>query len=110
MSHFTTIKTQIKDLEALRLACTELGLSLLQKAEARGYGGNKLAGDYTIKLKGPFDIAVQRQKEGAFGFTSDLWAGPGVSTRSPRPKNSKSSITRCTNVASSRRTRPGTSS
>ena len=75
MSHFTTIKTQIKDIEALRLACTELGLSLLQKTDARGYGGNKLAGEYTIKLKGPFDIAVQRQKEGAYGFTSDLWAG-----------------------------------
>ena len=75
MSHFTTIKTQIKDIEALRLACAELGCTLWRDAEARGYGGNKIAGDYMIKLKGPFDIAVQRQKEGAYGFTSDLWAG-----------------------------------
>jgi hypothetical protein len=75
MSHFTTIKTQIKDIEALRMATTELGLSLQQKTDARGYGGNKLAGDYTIRLKGPFDIAVQKQKDNSFGFTSDLWAG-----------------------------------
>ena len=27
MSHFTEIKTQIKDIEALRLACQELGLT-----------------------------------------------------------------------------------
>ena len=75
MSHFTTIKTQIKDIEALRAACQELGLPLLQKTDARGFGGNKLAGDYTIQLKGPFDIAVQKQKDSSFGFTSDLWAG-----------------------------------
>ena len=37
MSHFTSIQTQIKDIEALRLACQELGLTLLQNAEARGY-------------------------------------------------------------------------
>jgi hypothetical protein len=34
MSHFTEIKTQIKDIEALRLACQELGLTLLQNAAA----------------------------------------------------------------------------
>ena len=36
MSHFTEIKTQIKDIEALRLAVKELGLTLLQNTEARG--------------------------------------------------------------------------
>ena len=41
MSHFTEIKTQIKDIEALRLACQELGLPLLQNSEARGYYENK---------------------------------------------------------------------
>ena len=46
MSHFTEIKTQIKDIEALRLACQELGLNLLQNAEARGYYENKTKGDY----------------------------------------------------------------
>ncbi len=29
MSHFTEIKTQIKDIETLRSACRELGLALL---------------------------------------------------------------------------------
>ena len=32
MSHFVTIKTQIKDIEALKSACSELGLALLQNA------------------------------------------------------------------------------
>jgi len=35
MSRFTEIKTPIKDIDALRMACAELGLTLLRNAEAR---------------------------------------------------------------------------
>ena len=58
MSHFTEIKTQIKDIEDLRLACQELGLTLLHDTEARGYYENKTKGDYVVQLKGPYDIAL----------------------------------------------------
>ena len=75
MSHFTTIKTQIKDIEALRSACQEMGLPLLQNAEARGYYENKTKGDYVIRLKGPYDIAINQQPDGTFGLTADLWNG-----------------------------------
>jgi hypothetical protein len=75
MSHFTEIKTQIKDIAALRSACQELGLALLQNAKARGYYENKTKGDYVIRLKGPYDIAVNKQKDGTFGLTADLWQG-----------------------------------
>jgi len=75
MSHFTTIKTQIKDLEALRAACGELGLALLERTSARGYAGTTRNGDYVIRLKGPFDIAVNHQPDGKFGLTTDWWDG-----------------------------------
>ena len=75
MSHFTEIKTQIKDIEALRLACQELGLSLVPNAQARGYYENRTKGDYVIKLKGPYDIALNKQKDGTYGLTADLWQG-----------------------------------
>jgi hypothetical protein len=75
MSHFTTIETQIKDIEALRLACQEMGLSLLQNTEARGYYENKIKGDYVIQLKGPYDIALNKQPDGSFGLTADFWQG-----------------------------------
>ena len=75
MSHFTTIKTQIKDLEALRAACGELGLALLEKTNARGYGGTTRRGDHVIRLKGPFDIAVNQQPDATFGLTTDWWNG-----------------------------------
>ena len=75
MSHFTQIKTQIKDIAALRSACQELGLRLLQNAQARGYYENKTTGDFVIRLKGPYDIAVNKQPDGAYGLTADLWQG-----------------------------------
>ncbi len=75
MSHFTTIKTQIKDIEALKTACTEMGLPVSENAKARGYYDNHLRAEYVIQLKGPYDIAVQKQKDGTFGLTSDLFAG-----------------------------------
>ncbi len=75
MSHFTTIKTQIKDIEALRSACQEMGLPLLQNTEGRGYYENKIKGDYVIRLKGPYDVALNKQSEGSYGLTADLWEG-----------------------------------
>src|ERR1039457_5181597 len=75
MSHFTEIKTQIKDIEAIRSACQEMGLTLLQNADARGYYENKTKGDYVIKLKGPYDIALNKQPGCTFGLTADLWQG-----------------------------------
>ena len=75
MSHFTTIKTQVKDIEALRSACNEMGLALLQNAEARGYYENKIKGEFVVRLKGPYDIALNKQRDGSFGLTADLWQG-----------------------------------
>lgn len=75
MSHFTTIETQIRDIAALRSACSELGIELAENTEARGYGGNTRRGDYVIRLRGPYDIAVNRQQDGTLGLTTDWWAG-----------------------------------
>jgi hypothetical protein len=75
MSHFTTVKTQIKDIAALRSACAELGLAVKQDTQARGYYENKINGEYVIKLKGPYDIALNKQPDGSFGITADLWEG-----------------------------------
>jgi hypothetical protein len=75
MSHFTTIQTQIKDIEALREACAELKLDVLQNAEARGYGTTQRHGEFVIRLKGPYDIALDRQTDGTYGLSTDWWEG-----------------------------------
>jgi hypothetical protein len=77
MSHFTTIQTQVRDLEALRDACSELGLQLKSKTPCRGYARQTRQCDHTIVLKGPYDIAVDpaEAKDGTYGFTTDWWDG-----------------------------------
>lgn len=76
MSHFVAIKTSVRDINALRKACEELGLELLEKGTARGYSRNTIKGDYVIRLKGPYDVAVNLDKEtGSFGFSTDWFAG-----------------------------------
>ena len=58
MSHFTSIQTQIRDLEALEAACTELGVELLRNTEARGFANTARHGELVVRLKGPYDIAA----------------------------------------------------
>lgn len=75
MSHFTTIETQVRDIPALREACRELGVELLENAVARGYSANTHKGDLVIRLKGPYDVALNRQQDGRYGLTCDWWDG-----------------------------------
>ena len=77
MSHFTTIQTQIRDLEALRDACGELQLGFTANARCRGYAGTVRLAPHVIQLKGPYDIAVEPspEKDGTFGLTTDWWDG-----------------------------------
>jgi hypothetical protein len=75
MSHFTTINTQIKDIAALRSAVAELGLTLLENTDARGYSTKTIKGEFVVRLKGPYDVAVNRQPDGTFGLTTDWWNG-----------------------------------
>ena len=75
MSHFASIQTQIRDMKALGSACSELGLELVPDTEARGFGQNTRRGDFVIRLRGPYDIALNRQDEGTYGLTTDWWGG-----------------------------------
>ena len=75
MSHFTSIETQIRDIPALREACRELGVELLENTQARGYSGNTHKGDLTIRLRGPYDVALNHQPDGRYGLTCDWWGG-----------------------------------
>ena len=77
MSHFTTIQTQVRDLTALSEACSELGVSLVPDADCRGYAGVTRKAPHVIRLKGPYDIAVEPSKanDGTHGLTTDWWDG-----------------------------------
>ena len=77
MSHFTTIQTQIRDLDALNDACVDLGLKLVPDTTCRGYAGVVRTAPHVIQLKGPYDIAVEPNKDNdnTYGLTTDWWDG-----------------------------------
>ena len=76
MSHFTSIETKIRDLDALRSACAELGLETAENVFARGYGNQRRHGRLVVKLKGPYDVAVNPAKDGTgYILETDLWQG-----------------------------------
>jgi hypothetical protein len=77
MSHFTTIQTQIRDLDALRDASVEMGFLFLKDSKCRGYASMTRTAPHVIQLKGPYDIAVEPDKEnpGSYGLTTDWWGG-----------------------------------
>jgi hypothetical protein len=75
MSHTSNLKTQITDIKALEMACKELGLTLIKNGVCRGYNGNTITGDYVIKLKGPYDVALDLQSDNTYLLRTDWWAG-----------------------------------
>ena len=48
-----------------------------RRAEAgRGYRSNQHRGEYVLKLRGPYDSALNRHPDGTFGLITDWWDGP----------------------------------
>ena len=76
MSHFTTIQTQIRDVDALEAACAELGVELLRNTAARGFNHTTRHGELVVRLKGPYDIAANRATpEAPYELSTDWWNG-----------------------------------
>lgn len=79
MSHWVNIEVQIKDLLALADACAEMRLSFEraqqgQKVKARGYYGTADC-DAVIRLKGPYDVALNRDASGNYVPQVDYYGG-----------------------------------
>lgn len=64
MSHYTTIKVKLheNDIDALKMACKELGLEFGGKGRVRFYyDRNQVTADYVIKIPGcPYDVGLQK--------------------------------------------------
>ncbi len=76
MSHFTTILTQIRDVDALEAACAELGVEMLRDTEARGFTNSTRHGELVVRLKVPYDIAANRPTPTEpYELSTDWWNG-----------------------------------
>jgi hypothetical protein len=75
LSHFTKTESQIRDIRVLKKACDNMGLEIVANANSRGYQGKSMKGDYVIKLKGPYDIALIQESNGNYSLHTDWYQG-----------------------------------
>jgi len=72
MSHFTTIKVQIKDGSVLAESLRELGHEVLHNVEVRGYQGNKTTAEYVIRQSNGYDLGFRRSGDN-YELVADFW-------------------------------------
>jgi len=72
MSHFTTIKVQIKNGEILHQILQELGYEVEQNTKVRGYSGKTVNAEYVIRQPNGYDLGF-RQKGENYELVADFW-------------------------------------
>lgn len=73
MSHFTTIKVEIKHGEMLCQALRELGYKVEHNAIVRGYQGDKTQADYVIRRANGYDLGFRREGDDNYVLVADFW-------------------------------------
>lgn len=72
MSHFTTIKVQIKHGEILRQCLLDLGYRVEEKTTVRGYQKQTTPADYVIRQNNGYDLGFRRNGE-SYELIADFW-------------------------------------
>ncbi len=78
MSHFTTIKVQIKNSEILATVLAELGHKVEVNAQVRGYQGDRINAEYVIRRQNGYDIGfIKEDGDDNYEIIADFW-GVGI--------------------------------
>ena len=72
MSHFTTIKVQIKNGEILHQCLEELGYKVELDTYVRGYNGDRTEANYVIRQPNGYDLGFRREAEN-YELVADFW-------------------------------------
>ncbi len=74
-SHFSTLRTKIKqsDVEILKASLYDLGIAFKSNADIRGSGRTHVHADIVAVLEGKFDIGWVVNKDGYLDLVADLW-------------------------------------
>jgi len=72
MSHFTSIKVQIKNGEILKDILQELGYQVEVDTNIRGYQGNQTQAQYVIRQDNGYDLGFRSQGDN-YELVADFW-------------------------------------
>ena len=73
MSHFSTLRSKLTDLELLKTSLQDLGLTVSTHTDARGDCGQRVLADLVVTLDGGFDLGWMRNENGSLDLVADLW-------------------------------------
>ena len=80
MSHFSTVKTELRQLPSLRAALEDLGYTPGESQQAvRGYQGQTVDAELAVAVEGSADFGFRwNETSGAYEFVTDLdlWRQP----------------------------------
>jgi Protein of unknown function (DUF1257) len=77
MSHFTTIKVQIKNSEVLANILDELGYKVETNTKIRGYEGDETQAEYVIRQSNGYDLGFRKDGDDNYELVADFW-GAGI--------------------------------
>jgi Protein of unknown function (DUF1257) len=72
MSHFSSIKVQIKNGEILEESLKELGYSVQKNIEVRGYRGDTTPAEYVIQQSNGYDIGFRKDGDERYEIIADF--------------------------------------
>jgi Protein of unknown function (DUF1257) len=72
MSHFSTVRVQIKQGEVLHEALLDLGYTIAQNTEVRGYQGKTTIADYVVRQSNGYDLGFRRVAA-EYELVADFW-------------------------------------
>ena len=72
MSHFTTIKVEIKNGEILHGVLQECGYQVESQTNVRGYRGNTTEAEYVIRQSNGYDLGFRRNGK-SYEIVADFW-------------------------------------
>ena len=74
MSHFTSLTTEIRDLEACKKALKNMGLELQEYGKCRYYFGTEEM-ENVVKLPTEYDMALEDNRDGSYSIHADFYGG-----------------------------------
>ena len=73
MSHFTRIRTKLRNITTVQRALEDLGYNVQEDGKVRGYGGGQTNADLVVTMGGQYDVGFSQQKTGEVLMVADLW-------------------------------------
>ncbi|MBV8885550.1 MAG: DUF1257 domain-containing protein [Chroococcidiopsidaceae cyanobacterium CP_BM_RX_35] len=73
MSHFTALRSQLTNIEILKVSLHHLGIAVQTNAEVRGAACQRVQADVVAVLEGDYDLGWSYNAQGSLDLVADLW-------------------------------------